>query len=107
MLHYDAELLRVQRAGYSTLVVSLPRPWIKQSGLKHGDMISMMDGADGSIQLYPRIMKEEPKLTAIIVDAEQCTSEGLLSRIITGAYIAGYDLIKVVSRKDLTEERLA
>ncbi len=101
------ELRKLQRAGYSTLVVSLPRPWIKQSGLKHGDMISMRDGADGSIQLYPRIMKEEPKLTAIIVDAEQCTSEGLLSRIITGAYIAGYDLIKVVSRKDLTEEHLA
>ena len=51
-------------------------------------------------------MKEEPKLTAIIMDAKHCTSEGPLSRIITGAYIASYNLIKVVSRKDLTEERL-
>ena len=32
--------------------------------------------------------------------------KGPLSRIITGAYIASYNLIKVVSRKDLTEERL-
>lgn len=101
------ELRKLQRAGYSTLVVSLPRSWIRQSGLKHGDMISMKDGSDGSLLLYPRIMKEETKLTAIIVDAEQCTAEGLLSRIITGAYIAGYDLIKVASSRDLTEERLA
>ena len=47
----------------------------------------------------------EPNLTAIIMDAKHCTSEGPLSRTITGAYIAGYDLTKVVSRKDLTEER--
>jgi len=101
------ELRKLQRAGYSTLVVSLPRNWIRQSGLKHGDMISMKDGSDGSLLLYPKITKEEPKLTAVIVDAEQCTAEGLLSRIITGAYIAGYDLIKVVSRKDLAEGQLA
>ena len=100
------ELRKLQRAGYSTLVVSLPRIWVRQSGLKHGDMISMKDGVDGSLMLYPRIIKEEPKLTVIIVDVEQCKAEGLLSRIITGAYIAGYDLIKVVSSKDLTEERL-
>jgi len=70
-------------------------------------MISIKDAVDGSLTLYPRIMKEETKLTAIIVNADQCRSEGLLSRIITGAYIAGYDLVKVVSSKDLTEERLA
>ena len=100
------ELRKLQRAGYSTLVVSLPRTWVKQSGLKHGDMVSIKDATDGSLMLYPRIMKEEPKLTAIIVSVDQCKDEGLLSRIITGAYIAGYDLIKIVSGKDLTEDRL-
>ena len=47
------EARKVQRVGYSTLTVSLPREWVGDVKLKAGDIVSIKREDDGSLKLVP------------------------------------------------------
>ena len=47
------EVRKVQRVGYSTLTVSLPRAWVEDVKLKAGDIVSIKREDNGSLKLIP------------------------------------------------------
>jgi phosphate uptake regulator len=100
------EIRKVQQVGYSTLVVSLPKEWAKEFGLKQGDVVSFVREDDGSLRLYPGIAEGEKSVIKCAVDADQCKEKGMLARVITGSYILGHDTIEIVSKRELTAEQL-
>ena len=102
----ELEVRKVQQVGYSTLVVSLPREWVREVGLKQGDVVSLLREGDGTLRLVPGISKEGKEQLRAIIDADRCMEPGLLTRIITGIYIIGYDTIQIISRKGLSIEHL-
>jgi len=101
----DLEVRKLQQVGYSTLVVSLPRKWVKEVGLKRGEAISLIQETDGTLRLIPGVSKGEKEYTKLIVDADKITEEGLLTRIITGMYIVGHDALQITSRKGLRNDQ--
>ncbi len=98
---------KVQQAGYSTLTVSLPKDWVKEMGIKHGDVVSLRREEGGTLRLSPGVSKENPTHIKCVVDADLCAEPGLLSRIVTGIYIIGYDLVHISSKKGLSKDHLA
>jgi len=102
----DLEIRKVQQVGYSTLVVSLPRDWVKEVGLKQGDVVSLMRDADGTLRLFPGVGKESKNPIKVVVEADKITEDGLLTRLITGMYIIGHDTIQITSRKGLNKMHL-
>ncbi|MFP3209211.1 MAG: AbrB/MazE/SpoVT family DNA-binding domain-containing protein, partial [Nitrososphaeria archaeon] len=50
---------KAQKIGYSTLAVTLPKDWVKQVGIKPGDIVSMIRLEDGSLKIKPGLVKEE------------------------------------------------
>lgn len=102
----ELEVRKVQQVGYSTLVVSLPREWVKEVGLKQGDVVSLMRDADGTLRLLPGVSKETKNPLKVVVEADKIVEEGLLTRLITGMYIIGHDTIQIVSRKGLNRFHL-
>jgi len=102
----ELEIRKVQQVGYSTLVVSLPRDWVKEVGLKQGDVVSLMRDADGTLRLFPGMGKESKAPVKVVVEADKITEEGLLTRLITGMYIIGHDTIQISSRRGLSKMHL-
>lgn len=102
----EIEVRKVQQVGYSTLVVSLPREWVKEVGLKQGDVVSLIREADGTLRLLPGVSKESKNPLKVVVEADKIVEEGLLTRLITGMYIIGHDTIQIVSRKGLSKFHL-
>lgn len=96
------ETRKVQHVGLSTLTVSLPRDWARQVGLNAGDIVSFEQESDGSLRLFPGSFRDEKKEVRCLVDADAITQSGLLTRIITGAYIIGHDTVQIRSKKELT-----
>src|SRR5437867_7522165 len=86
------EARKVQKVGYSTLIVSLPKDWVEEVGLKQGDIVSFRRESDGGITVYPGLTKERESFRYII-DADLCDSPNLLTRIITANYLTGHDTI--------------
>lgn len=100
------EARKVQRVGYSTLTVSLPRNWVQEVGLKAGDVVSLRKEDDGSLRVFPGMHSERSDVKLCIIDSDLADRPNLLTRIITGNYILGHDAIQVTARKELTPEHL-
>lgn len=83
---------RLQKIGSSALV-SLPREWIKHNKLDKGDTVVVEVGRDNSIIVYPSGTEEE-EAKEIVIQYPSKYAEAIVNEI-TGAYLLGYDIIKV------------
>src|SRR5881397_3311988 len=99
------EARKVQKVGYSTLIVSLPKNWVEEVGLKQGDIVSFRREPDGGITIYPGLT-HEPETYRYLVDADQCDTPNLLTRIATANYLTGHDTIQIVAKKELSKRHL-
>jgi len=92
------ESRKVQRVGYSTFSVSLPKNWVRESGLKQGDLVMLHQEKDGSLKLVPSSLVERKGQTEeCLINSDLCAEPGLLERIIVGNYTLGLDSFSVVS----------
>src|SRR6059036_4297037 len=99
------EARKVQKVGYSTLIVSLPKNWVEEVGLKQGDIVSFRREPDGGITIYPGLTHERESYR-YLVDADRCDTPNLLTRIVTANYLTGHDTIQIVAKKELSKRHL-
>ena len=99
------EARKVQKVGYSTLIVSLPKDWVEEVSLKQGDIVSFRRESDGGITVYPGLTRESES-HRYVIDADLCDSPNLLTRIITANYLTGHDTIQIISKKELSSRHL-
>ena len=91
----------MQKVGYNSLSISIPKQYVKDMNLKQGDTLLFREDSDGTLRLIPATRaREETKAT---VRAEQAGSPEMLARLIVGAYALGYDTIEVVGREPLDQ----
>lgn len=84
--------------GRSSLVVSLPKQWVKLNELKKGDVVSLTIQRDRSLAVFSGAgRKRISKKTTLHVDPEE--SEGMIVRSIVACYLNGYSAIRIVSKK--------
>jgi len=92
------ESRKIQRVGYSTFSISLPKNWVKTTGLKQGDLLMLLPEKDGSLKLIPSSMVERKTTTEEYeINADLCNEPRMLERIIVGNYTLGRDAFRIVS----------
>ena len=89
------ETRKIQFTGKSSYIVSLPKQWITDLGLKQGDQIRMIRKGSSTLELYPpkfetRIQKKED--ATIEIDAEEDSS---IIRKLISLYFLGFKTINV------------
>lgn len=101
------ESRKLQKVGRSTLTVSLPARWIKENGIKPGDLVFIVPERDGTLKIVPsqRLHQEEIE-EEYIVNADLCGDRGLLERIIVGAYILGKNVIRITSASRIKKDHM-
>ena len=90
------ETRKIQFTGKSSYIVSLPKPWIMELGLKQGDQIRMVRKGASTLELYPqkfetRFQKIED--ATIEIDVEEKTPT--IVRKLISIYFLGYKTINV------------
>ncbi len=93
------ERRRVQKVGYNSLSISIPKQYAKEINLKQGDSILFREDSDGTLRLIPATKAREAARATL--RAEQAGSEEMLTRLIVGAYALGYDTIEVTGKEPL------
>ncbi len=105
MAEKDLGYRRVQCTGRGSYIISLPKEWVKDIGLKQGSEIAFNLESDSSLTLIPRKIKEktdggkEDKLKEyyISVDPEEDIQSTL--RLIQALYVISADVIRVHFKK--------
>lgn len=93
------ESRRVQKVGYNSLSISIPKQYVKDMNLKQGDSLLFREDSDGTLRLIPATKAREAARATL--RAEQAGSPEMLARLIVGAYALGYDAIEVTGREPL------
>lgn len=94
------ETRKVQKLGYSSLVVSLPKKWADQIGLKPGDSVFIKID-NGGLRVLPSMdtTLEREKRRRYVVNTDMIYDEGIIERVLTGNYILGHDTVQFISQK--------
>ncbi len=85
---------KLQLAGKSTFLVSLPKRWVTNAGLKAGDTLFVDTEADGSVSIRLRSGIRPAVRRKSFHERGEETREHLLRKFI-GAYISGFGLIEI------------
>ena len=98
---------RVLKAGHSSIAVTLPKPWAEAMHLRPGDLVVFDQNDDGTLFLKPAPAPGSPGNAApYLVQAPSFDTEGVLERLIVGAYRAGHDAIEIRTDVPLGPERV-
>ena len=85
-----------------TLVVSLPRRWIKKYGIEPDSQLHIQEGPEGSLRISPLHISDTPAeriATVRLLEQDELT----LRTILETYYIVGYDQLTIESRRRLNE----
>jgi phosphate uptake regulator len=85
---------KLQLAGGSTYLVSLPKRWVIAAGLKAGDTVFLETVDDGSVAIRPRPGERAEVRRKIFNEREEETRDHLLRKLV-GAYVSGFGLIEI------------
>jgi len=83
---------KLQLTGGSTYIVSLPKRWVVEAGLKAGDMVFLDTQSDGSVSVRPRQLEKAQIRRRIFEEKGEERRDHLLRKLI-GAYIGGFGSI--------------
>ena len=89
------EARKLQQVG-ATFLLSVPKHWVEEQGLKKGSMIIVHERVDGMLIIDPGLVEEPLKLRSVI------TNPSNLGRNILAGYLAGNDLIEVNLGNEMT-----
>ncbi len=85
---------KLQLAGKSTFLVSLPKRWVTGAGLKAGDTLFVDTESDGSVSIRQHSGARPLVRRKAFHERGEETREHLLRKLI-GAYVSGFGLIEV------------
>ena len=102
----ETEPRKVQRFGYSSLGVSLPKDWAKGAGVEPGSTILIVKEDDGTLRIRAGESPTPPAKDECALDADTCSRPGALRRLLVGSYVVGRNSIRVKSRTGLSPEHL-
>jgi len=94
-------LRKVQLTGGSTYIISLPKEWASDVGIKPGDYIQVIPQPDQTLLLVPGEKVEER--SEALIDAVSAKSPEEVVREFIACYLTGYDVIKLKFGKKVDE----
>jgi phosphate uptake regulator len=92
---------RLQKIG-SSILISLPSQWIKSNNLKKGSIVPVDVNRDNTISIFPSESEAEHTKEATI-QYSPASMDTLVNQVY-GAYLLGYDMIKVRAANSITYE---
>jgi phosphate uptake regulator len=89
---------KIMSLGRSSLVISLPKHWVRLNELKQGDVVSLAVQRDRSLVVVPWVEgRKTAKSITLQVDPDE--KEVMIVRRIIACYLNGYSDIRLVSKK--------
>ena len=106
-LRQGEETRKLQYTGGSSYIVSLPKKWIQDLGLRQGDHVVIMRQGNSILQIAPasnRAAKEQKEAT---IEVGKDNNPYFIARKLIALYFLGFNVITIVPKEDrlLVEQR--
>jgi phosphate uptake regulator len=106
-LSQSEETRKLQYTGGSSYIVSLPKKWIQDLGLKQGDHVVILRQGNSTLQITPaskRLIKEQKEAT---IEVRKDHNPYFIARKLIALYFLGFNIINIAPKEDrlLAEQR--
>jgi phosphate uptake regulator len=101
MIDENIEIRSLQMTGRSSYILTLPKEWINTSKLHKNDKIGIIKQSDGTLLITPRTYSEQTRREKQL-DVNDKIDKTYIFRQLIGAYISGYNSIKIKSSTRLS-----
>jgi phosphate uptake regulator len=94
------ETRKLQYTGGSSYIVSLPKKWIQDLGLKQGDHVVILRQGNSVLQIAPasrRMAREQKEAT---IEVAKDNNPYFIARKLIALYFLGFNVINIVPRED-------
>jgi phosphate uptake regulator len=83
--------------GGASYTVSLPKDWVKEQGLKVGDVVAVLPRSDSSLTLVPheKIPANQNRGAEVVLAPLKDQDREQILRTVIAQYLAGYDVIRI------------
>jgi phosphate uptake regulator len=103
MMVKDMYARKLQKVGYNSLVVTLPREWVKKNAIRPQDVVLLSISDDGTLVVQPESMKKIGKEhKSVTIDWQKGKGFAHVANALMKAYIHGNETI--ILRKQESEE---
>jgi phosphate uptake regulator len=95
---HGEETRKLQYTGGSSYIVSLPKKWIQELGLKQGDHVVILRRGNSTLQIAPaskRATKEQKEAT---IEVSKDHNPYYIARKLIALYFIGYNIINIVPK---------
>ena len=92
------EIRRVQVTGGASFVVTLPKDWAGEQGIKKNDPVGLIVQSDGTLLVTTKIT-EEPLQRIKEIDCSIIADPAFLFRLLIGTYITGFTVIRLSTKQ--------
>ncbi len=91
------ELRKLQITGGASYTVSLPKDWVKEQGLKVGDVVALLPRADSSLTVvaHEKVSSGQSRVAEITVTPSRDQDKDQILRNFVAQYLAGYDVVRI------------
>lgn len=101
------ERRKIQKIGYSTLCVSLPKEWITERGITRGEFVFLSHEKDGSLRvLTENLIDKQNEPLHFTINLELFHAPRILERLIVGCYMMGAEIITIVSSSRIESAKI-
>jgi len=97
-MSFPAELRKIQITGGATYIISLPKKWVKATGLKPKDQVALIPQNDVSLLIVPKGELKPKEVSEAIIEASAEAGLEAVIRDFIAHYLVGYDVIRVKLR---------
>ncbi|MGQ9596597.1 MAG: PhoU domain-containing protein [Thermoproteota archaeon] len=91
----SGEVRKIQFTGKSTYIISLPKKWVRDMGLKAGDQFFLSKRGESIVLTPKELVKPKPQSMEATINILSKEDTGAIARKIIAAYLLGYNLIIV------------
>lgn len=85
----------IQKTGGNSFVVSLPKSWVNDLGLRAKDSVAVLVQPDSSLLIVPRRDIRSNSKSEAVLELTQSQDRDSLLRHFISYYLAGYDIIRI------------
>jgi len=89
----ETEVRKLQVTGGSTYVLSLPKKWATQMGLRKGSKLTLVRQNDGSLLVTPEGLKKLEKPADAMIKVKPTDDPDSIIRKLVSTYLVGYNVI--------------
>tara|TARA_B100000029_G_scaffold330034_1_gene322306 strand:- start:7367 stop:8410 length:1044 start_codon:yes stop_codon:yes gene_type:complete len=94
------QLRKIQFTGKSSFIVSLPKDWVQDQGLKQGDQVSVARNGSSLLEIKPMAFTKTTSQDSATIAISSTEDEGAVLRKLIALYFLHYQTIEVKPKGD-------